>query len=117
MNCKLFQFAAIATAALFFGGCAGWTGPNGLGQLVRVVCKTTPAQQAEAQKVSNEYFTQVASGKKARPGRRYVAVQTLDFNEKQRGKYVQARAVAQKRPNRMASRLAPNGRMHPVCIA
>jgi hypothetical protein len=70
---------------------------TGLGQLVLVVCKTTPAQQAEAQKVSNEYFSQVASGKKARPGRRYVAMQTLDPNEKQRGKYVQARTVAQEK--------------------
>jgi hypothetical protein len=94
---KLSLLASIVGVALFFCGCAGWTGPNGLGQLVLVVCKTSPAQQAEAQKVSNEYFTQVASGKKARPARRYVAVQTLDPNEKQRGKYVQARAAAQKK--------------------
>jgi hypothetical protein len=97
MNRKLFPFALMIGFALFFFGCAGWTGPNGLGQRVLVVCKTTPEQQAEAQKVSNEYFSQVASGKKARPGRRYVAVQTLDPNEKQRGKYVQAEAAAQKK--------------------
>jgi hypothetical protein len=97
MDRKLFLLASIVGTALFFCGCAGWTGPNGLGQLVLVVCKTSPAQQAEAQKVSNEYFSQVASGKKARPGRRYVAVQTLDPNEKQRGKYVQTRVAAQKK--------------------
>ena len=62
-----------------------------------VVCKTTPAQQAAAQKLSNQYFTQVASGKKAWPLRRYVAVQTFDPNEKQRGKYVKTRLAAQKK--------------------
>jgi hypothetical protein len=97
MNFKFFSFIWMTGAALFVGGCAGLSGPNGLGQRVLVVCKTTPAQQAAAQKLSNQYFSQVASGKKARPTRRYVAVQTLDPNEKQRGKYVQTRAAAQKK--------------------
>ena len=73
------------------------TGPNGLGQLVLVVCKTTPAQQADAQKRANQYFSEVASGKKTRPVRRYIALQTLDPNEGQRGKYVQARAAVQQK--------------------
>ena len=34
---------------------------------------------------------------KTRPARRYVAVQTLDPNEKQRAKYVQTQAAAQKK--------------------
>jgi hypothetical protein len=97
MNPKLSFFVWIAGVALFVGGCAGLAGPNGLGQHVLVVCKTTPEQQAAAQKLSNQFFSQVASGKKARPMRRYVAVQTLDPNEKQRGKYVQTRAAAQKK--------------------
>jgi hypothetical protein len=97
MNSKFFLSTWMAGAALFVAGCAGLSGPNGLGQRVLVVCKTTPAQQAAAQKLSNQYFSQVASGKKSRPTRRYVAVQTLDPNEKQRGKYVQARADAQKK--------------------
>jgi hypothetical protein len=60
-------------------------------------CKTTPEQQASAQKLANAYFSQIASGKKARPMRRYVAVQTLDPNKKQRGRYVQTRAAAEKK--------------------
>ena len=55
-----------------------------------------PAQQAAAQNLSNQYFSQVASGKKARPGRHYVALQTLDPNDKQRGKYTKTREAAQK---------------------
>jgi hypothetical protein len=97
MNSKFFLSLWMAGAALFVGGCAGLSGPNGLGQRVLVVCKTTPDQQAAAQKLSNQYFSQVASGKKPRPTRRYVAVQTLDPNEKQRGKYLQTRADAQKK--------------------
>lgn len=97
MSLKHFLFALLAVVAVFVSGCAGLSGPNGLGQHVLVVCKTTPAQQAAAQKLSNQYFSQVASGKKARPARRYVAVQTLDPNEKQRGKYVQSRAAAQQK--------------------
>jgi hypothetical protein len=97
MNRKLSLFAFMAGVALFVSGCAGLAGPNGLGQRVLVVCKTTPAQQATAQNLSNQYFSQVASGKKARPARRYVAVQTLDPNEKQRAKYVQTRATVQEK--------------------
>jgi hypothetical protein len=96
MKPKLFLLAWVAGIVLFVSGCAGWSGPNGLGQLVLVVCKTTPAQQAAAQNLSNQYFSQVASGKKARPPRRYVALQTLDPNDKQRGKYMKAREAAQK---------------------
>jgi hypothetical protein len=97
MNFKLFLSVCMAGVTLFVAGCAGLAGPNGLGQRVLVVCKTTPAQQAAAQKLSNQYFSQLASGKKARPTRRYVAVQTLDPNVKQRGKYVQTRAAVQKK--------------------
>jgi hypothetical protein len=97
MNFKLFLSVWMAGVTLFAAGCAGLAGPNRLGQRVLVVCKTTPAQQAAAQKLSNQYFSQVASGKKARPTRRYVAVQTLDPNVKQRGKYVQTRAAVQKK--------------------
>jgi hypothetical protein len=97
MKLKLFLAVWMGGLALFIGGCAGLSGPNGLGQRVLVVCKTSPEQQASAKKVANTYFSQIASGKKARPTRRYVAVQTLDPNEKQRAKYAQTRAAAQKK--------------------
>lgn len=97
MKLKLSLFSFITGVALLVGGCAGWTGPNGRGQQVLVICKTSPDQQAAAQKLANHYFSQVASGEKRRPVRRYVAVQTLDPNEKQRGKYVQTRAAAQQK--------------------
>ena len=87
----------MAGVVLLVSGCAGSSGPNGLGQHVLVVCKTTPAQQTAAQNLSNQYFSQVASGKKARPGRRYVALQTLDPNAKQRAKYLKTREAAQKK--------------------
>jgi hypothetical protein len=97
MKMKLSLLASMAGVAFLVGGCAGWSGPNGLGQHVLVVCKATTAQQAAAQNLSNQYFSQVASGKKARPGRRYVALQTLDPNEKQRAKYEKTRIAAQKK--------------------
>jgi hypothetical protein len=97
MKLKLSLFGLMAGLALLVSGCAGLSGPNALGQHVLVVCKTTPAQQAAAKKLSNQYFSEVASGKKARPIRRYVAVQTLDPNEKQRGKYVKTRDAAQQK--------------------
>jgi hypothetical protein len=97
MKPKLSLLAWMAGVALFVCGCAGWGGPNGLGQHVLVVCKTTPAQQVAAKNLSNQYFSQVASGKKARPARRYVALQTLDPNEKQRGKYAKTRIAAQEK--------------------
>jgi hypothetical protein len=97
MKMKLSLLAWMAGLALLVGGCAGSSGPNSLGQLVLVVCKTTPAQQAAAQNLSNQYFTQVESGKKPRPARRYVALQTLDPNAKQRSKYVKTRDDAQKK--------------------
>jgi hypothetical protein len=95
MKRKLSLLAWMAGVVLLVSGCAGWSGPNGLGQHVLVVCKTTPAQQAAAQNLSNRYFSQVASGKRARPARRYVALQTLDPNEKQRAKYQKTRLAAQ----------------------
>jgi hypothetical protein len=107
MKMKLSLLAWMAGVALFASGCAGWSGPNGLGQLVLVVCKTTPAQQAAAQNLSNQYFSQVASGKKPRPARRYVAVQTLDPNAKQRGKYVKTRIAAQKKAESKGEPLGP----------
>ncbi len=97
MKFKFSLFALFAVLAISFDGCAGWAGPNGLGQHVLVACKISPSQQAAGQKISNEYFSQVASGKKARPSRRYVAVQTLDPNAKQQAKYTQAKAAAQKK--------------------
>jgi len=97
MNIKLSLFGLMAGMTFWVSGCAGLSGPNGLGQRVLVVCKTTPAQQAVGEKLSNQYFSQVASGKKARPVRRYVAVQTLDPDEKQREKYVKTRASVQQK--------------------
>jgi hypothetical protein len=120
MNLKLSLAASMAGVALFVGGCAAWSGPNSLGQHVLVVCKTTPAQQAAGQKLSNQYFSQIASGKKPRPIRRYVAVQTLDPNEKQRGKYVQTRAAAQKKAASKGESLgadwADPGHLHCIMI-
>jgi len=93
--------------AFFVHGCAAWSGPNGLGQHVLVACKTSPAQQAVARKRANQYFSQVASGQKPRPARRYVSVQTLDPNEKQRAKYAQARAAAQQKAESKGQPLRP----------
>jgi len=107
MNLKLFVFAFVTGVPLFVTGCAGWSGPNNLGQLVLVVCKSTPAQQAAAKNLSNKYFSQVASGKKTRAVRRYIALQTLDPNEKQRAKYVQTRAAAQQKAEAKGKSLGP----------
>jgi hypothetical protein len=106
MNLKTTFFTLMAALVLLGGGCAGWSGPNGLGQHVLVVCKTTPAQLTAGQNLSNQFFSQVASGKRAKPARRYIAVQTLDPNAKQRAKYVQTRADAEKKAKTNAESLS-----------
>jgi hypothetical protein len=97
----------VAGLALLLSGCAGMTGPNGLGQHVLVVCKLAPDQQKAGQNRANGYFAQVASGKIARPARRYVAVQTLDPNKKQEAKYAQTKAAAQKKAESAGESLGP----------
>jgi len=103
-----FSIAGLLTGlALLFTGCAGLTGPNGLGQFVLVVCKLAPDQKVAAQNRANQYFSQVASGKSARPLHRYVAVQTLDPNPKQRMKYLQTKATVQKKAESSGKSLGP----------
>ena len=100
-------FGLVAGLALFVSGCAGLTGPNGLGQHVLVVCKLAPDQQTAGQSRANGYFKQVANGKIARPARRYVAVQTLDPNKKQEAKYAQTKAAVQKKAESAGESLGP----------
>ena len=47
----------MAGVALFVGGCTAWTGPNGLGQHVLVVCKTTPAAGGRAETLEPILFS------------------------------------------------------------
>jgi hypothetical protein len=95
MRVRRFLVAGFASVLLFLNGCAGFYGPHGLGQFVLLICKITPAQQQDAQQRVNRYFTKVANRQKPRPWVRYVAVQTLDPNEKQKEKYIKSRAAAQ----------------------
>jgi hypothetical protein len=97
MNLRHILFIYFASLAMFVSGCAGFYGPQGLGHLVLVICKITPAQKEDAQKRANQYFTEVANHRKPRPRHRYVAVRTLDPNRKQQDKYLQSRATAQKK--------------------
>lgn len=97
MNLRHILFIYFAGLAMFVSGCASFNGPQGLGQLVLVICKITPAQKEDAKKRANQYFTEVANHRKPRPWHRYVAVQTLDPNSKQQDKYLQSRATAQKK--------------------
>jgi hypothetical protein len=77
------------------------------GHYVLVVCKIAPDQVAVGQKRANEYFSQVASGKRTRPFRRYIAVQTLDPNKKQQAKYVQAKEAARAKAESTGESLGP----------
>ena len=97
MNLRHTLFIYFASLAIFASGCASFSGPQGLGQLVLVVCKITPAQKADSQKRANQYFTQVANHQKRKPWRRYVAVQTLDPDPKQQAKYLKSRTAAQEK--------------------
>jgi hypothetical protein len=90
----LFFFSGLA---LFVSGCASFSGPHGLGQLVLLIWKATPAQKEDAQKRVNRYFTEVANHRKPRPWRRYVAVQTLDPTPEQQANYLKSRATAQEK--------------------
>jgi hypothetical protein len=97
----------ITAFALFVAGCAALYGPSGFGHYVLVVCKIAPDQVAVGQKRAKEYFSQVASGKKPRPSRRYIAVQTLDPNRKQQAKYVQAKEAARAKAESAGKSLGP----------
>jgi len=97
----------IAGLALLVSGCAALTGPNGLGNYVLVVCKLAPDQQAAGQNRANEYFSQVSSGKKPRPARRYIAVQTLNPNKKQEAKYALVKEAAKKKAESNGQSLGP----------
>jgi hypothetical protein len=97
----------IAGLALLVSGCTALTGPNGFGHYVLVVCKLAPDQQAAGQNRANEYFSQVATGKKARPPRRYIAVQTLNPNKKQEAKYAQAKEKAKQKAESAGQSLGP----------
>jgi hypothetical protein len=96
----------ITALALFVAGCAELTGPSGFGHYVLVVCKIAPDQMAVGQKRANEYFWQVAR-KKARPSRRYIAVQTLDPNKNQKAKYVQAKEAARAKAESAGKSIGP----------
>jgi hypothetical protein len=97
MKLRHFLFVCFASLLLLAGGCSSFYGPHGFGQLVLVVCKVAPAQTADAQQRANRYFTKVAHHQKTRPRGRYVALQTLDPNTKQKGKYLKDQATAQEK--------------------
>ncbi len=98
---------SIMGLGMLMAGCAGLTGPNGLGHYVLVVCKLAPDQKLAGQNRANGYFTDVAAGKRARPAGRYVAIQTLNPNKKQEAKYTQAKAAAQKKAESNGQSLGP----------
>ena len=97
MNFRHFRFVCFAGLLLVSGGCSSFYGPQGLGQMVLVVCKVTPEQKADAQQRANRYFTKVANHQKPKPWSRYVALQTLDPAPKQKEKYLKSRATAQEK--------------------
>jgi len=96
MNLRQALSVYFVSFGFFLSGCASF-GPHGLGQLVLLIWKITPAQKEDAQKRANQYFTEVANHRKPRPWRRYIAVQTLDPNPKQQAKYLQSRAAAEEK--------------------
>jgi hypothetical protein len=97
MNLRHFLFVCFAGFLLLTGGCSSFYGPHGLGQLVLLVWKVTPAQTADAQQRANRYFTKVAHHQKPRPWGPYVALQTLDPTPEQKQKYLKSRATAQEK--------------------
>lgn len=97
MNLRHTLFFRFVAIALLISGCASFSGPHGFGQWVLLIWKVTPAQQEDAQKRANQYFTQVTNHQKRKPWTRYVAVQTLDPNPKQQAKYEISRETARKK--------------------
>jgi hypothetical protein len=97
MNLRHLLFVCLAGLLLLTGGCSSFYGPHGLGQLVLVVCKITPAQKEDARQRANRYFAKVAHHEKPRPRGRYVALQTLDPTPEQKQKYVKSQATAQEK--------------------
>src|SRR6266446_5254724 len=97
MNLRHLLFVCLAGLLLLTGGCSSFYGPHGLGQLVLVVCKITPAQKEDSQQRANRYFAKVAHHEKSRPRGRYVALQTLDPTPQQKQKYLKSQATAQEK--------------------
>jgi hypothetical protein len=69
--------------------------------------RVTAGQTIVALPATTQYRSQVASGQKPRPARRYVSVQTLDPNENQRAKCAQTRAAAQQKAESKGQPLRP----------
>jgi hypothetical protein len=97
MNPRHLLFTCLAGLLLLTGGCSSFYGPHGLGQLVLLVWKITPAQKEDSQQRANRYFAKVAHHEKPRPRGRYVALQTLDPTPEQKQKYLKTRATAQEK--------------------
>jgi hypothetical protein len=87
MNSR-FLPALIGLVAILLSGCAM---PRLLAKAYLIICKVSPEQQAAAEKEVQRYTEAVDKGKRPPAKRRYIAVRTLDPNQKQRAVYVKKR--------------------------
>lgn len=83
----------VGLAALLFAGCAM---PRLFTQAYLIICKFSPAQQAAAEKEVQRYTKAVQKRERPPAKHRYIAVRTLDPNEKQRAAYVKKREAEKK---------------------
>lgn len=83
--------------SFFVDGCSTFSRQSALVEFVLTICKISPDQQKAGQEAVNHYFAAVEKHEKPRTQHRYVAVRTLDPNPKQKAKYLQVKADAEKK--------------------
>ena len=83
----------VGLAALLLSGCAM---PGLVRQAYLIICKFSPEQQAAAEQEVQRYTEAVQKKKRPPAKHRYIAVRTLDPNEKQRAAYVKKREAEKK---------------------
>lgn len=85
--------ALIGLAAILLSGCAV---PQFFAKAYLIICKVSPEQQIAAEKEIQRYNEAVEKKKRPPAKHRYIAVRTLDPNEKQRALYIKKREAEQK---------------------
>jgi len=83
----------VGLAALLLAGCAV---PVLFTRAYLIICKFSPEQQAAAEKEVQRYTEAVQKKERPPAKHRYIAVRTLDPNEKQRAAYVKKREAEKK---------------------
>jgi hypothetical protein len=106
MTRKLFSIS-FTMVTLLFSGCETLLNYLPIHKDYLAIYKFTPQQRSIAEKQVRRYSDAVKTGKLARPKTRYIAVQTLDPDSRQRKSYAEQRASQRKIEEAQGRALTP----------